>query len=41
MGIVLCIVAADAQVLKHKAISIHSADKVFRALTQFHIKIEL
>ena len=32
-------VATDALVLKHQATSIHSADKTFIVLDQFHIKI--
>ena len=30
--------ATDAQVLKHQAISIHSADQIFIKLTQFQTK---
>ena len=36
---VLSTVATDALVLKHQAISIHKADKIFIVLGQFHTKI--
>ena len=36
---VLTTVATDALVLKHQAISIHSADYIFIVLDQFHTKI--
>ena len=38
-GCVVSIVATDALVLKHQAISIHNADHIFIVLDQFHIKI--
>ena len=37
-GCVVSIVATDALVLKHQAISIHNADWTFIVLDQFHTK---
>ena len=37
-GCILSIVATDALVLKHQAISTHSADEIFVLLYQFHAK---
>ena len=36
---VLSIVATDALVVKHQAISIHNADRIFTVLDQFQTKI--
>ena len=36
---ILSTIATDALVLKHQAISIHSADKIFIVLGQFHTKM--
>ena len=38
-GCILSTLATDALVLKHQAISIHSADKIFIVLDHFHAKI--
>ena len=38
-GYALSTLATDALVLKHQAISIHTADKKFIVLYQFHAKI--
>ena len=38
-GYKLITLAADALVLKHQTISIHSVDEIFFVLDQFHTKI--
>ena len=38
-GCVVSTVATDTLVLKHQAISIHSANQTFNVLDQFHIRI--
>ena len=40
-GGILSIVATDALVLKHKAISMHSPDLIFLLLGQFHTKLDM